>query len=77
MGWETGSSWANEKIITIVEKREGKKLMSREGILEIGFFTIPFYKHGNIAIKIMIFPCLRICGVLKFLFDLAVLECYL
>ena len=31
--------------------------------------AIPFYKHGNIAIKIMIFPCLSSGGMLEFPFD--------
>jgi hypothetical protein len=35
---------------------------------------IPLYKQGNIAIKIMIFPCLRSRGMLEFRFDLAVLD---
>ena len=31
--------------------------------------AIPFYKHGNIAIKIMIFPCLSGGDMLEFPFD--------
>jgi hypothetical protein len=55
-------------------KAEKIKIHFQESFSTTDFFQIPLYKQGNIAIKIMIFPCLRNRGMLKFRFDLAVLN---
>ena len=42
---------------------------SRGASLRNNKITIPFYKQGNIAIKIMNFPCLGNSGMLEFPLD--------